>query len=408
MNDFVLSAEQLAIRDCVREFVTRELKPLALDPNRLEAGRRLLGSETVQRASRLGLRTLGLAEELGGAGANHVTSCLVAEELAVGDVDVATVFAETSALAGLLFHGMTPAQRDRFLPRFLTDDDYHLAFVSCASELDAALGPNYHRDVDPTPTIDVHAVRFGGGELIVNGRQNGIANAPLARLFAVQAMEQGDAQSGPIVVLLPRDMPGLAVEACAHAWLHGACGNVVLSDCRVPAENIVVASGNHRLGSTTQSADYSILQQQAINLGIGRAAFEAAIDYAKLRVQGGRPIVEHQAIGAKLAEMAIKLEVARNTIWRAAWTLDHGEAASEPSRLQALLPLFARVFTSEAVLTIAKEAAEIFGAMGVMRDMPLQKYVHDAHVCLYSGIGNREAKLRIAEALADYRRTRGG
>ena len=145
-----------------------------------------------------------------------------------------------------------------------------------------------------------------------------------------------------------------------------------------------------------------------LNLGIGRAAYEAALDYAHLRVQGGRPIIEHQAIATKLAEIAIKLEVARAVIWQAAWASDHPAAFADRSLPDLPLQTMAQVFTSEMMLKAAKDAAEVFGAMGVMRDMPLQKYVHDARVCLHSGDGNSDARLRIAEVLAGYRRASSG
>src|SRR5450830_473313 len=145
-------------------------------------------------------------------------------------------------------------------------------------------------------------------------------------------------------------------------------------------------------------------QEQALNLGIGRAAYEAALEYARLRVQGGRRIIEHQAIGTKLAEIAISLEVARNAVWQAAYAADHPDAIADRSLSDLPLQIIAKVFTSGAVYRAAKDAAEVFGAMGVMRDMPLQKYVHDALVCLHSGDGNSDAKLRIAEALAGFRR----
>jgi alkylation response protein AidB-like acyl-CoA dehydrogenase len=143
---------------------------------------------------------------------------------------------------------------------------------------------------------------------------------------------------------------------------------------------------------------------QALNLGIGRAAYDAALDYAHLRVQGGRPIIEHQAMGTKLADMAIRLEMARAAVWQAAWAADHAEGYADRSLPDLPLQAVAQVFTSEAIMRVTKDAAEIFGAMGVMRDMPLQKYIHDARVCLHSGDGNSDARLRIAEHIAVYRR----
>jgi alkylation response protein AidB-like acyl-CoA dehydrogenase len=146
---------------------------------------------------------------------------------------------------------------------------------------------------------------------------------------------------------------------------------------------------------------------QALALGIGRAAYEAALDYAKLRVQGGRPIVQHQAIGAKLAAIAIRLEVARASVWRAAWASDHPDAVADRSLPDLPLATVAEAYTGEAVLEAVKDAAECFGAMGVMRDMPLHKYVRDGRVCLHSGDGASDARLKLAEVLAGFRRPAG-
>jgi alkylation response protein AidB-like acyl-CoA dehydrogenase len=171
----------------------------------------------------------------------------------------------------------------------------------------------------------------------------------------------------------------------------------------VPADNLLSDEAADLLTRDETSGHGNALMQ-AVNLGIGRAAYEAALDYAKLRVQGGRPIVEHQAIGTKLAEIAIKLEVARAAVWQAAWACDHPEAYADRSLADLPLQTVARVFTAQAMFEAAKDAAEVFGAMGVMRDIPMQKYVHDARICLHHLTGNRDAKLRIAEALAGYRR----
>src|SRR5665213_1692864 len=250
MYNLHLSAEQLEIRDTVRDFVTREIKPAATKADRLDVQDRSLLTAQIDAASQLGLRTLALSEALGGAGADALTSCIVTEELAAGDA--------------------------------------------------AAL-------------------------------------------------------------LTGADMPGR--------------GNPLF---------------------------------QARNLGIGRAAYEAALDYAHLRGQGGRPIIEHQAIATKLAEIAIKLQVSRAAIWQAAWASDHTEAIADRSLSDLPLTTMTQVFVAEMMLKAVKDAAEVFGAMGVMRDMPLQKYVNDARVCLHSGDGNSDAKLRIAEVLAGYRRATNG
>src|SRR6266705_6539949 len=121
MFDLHLSAEQLESRDAVRDFVAREVKPVALAPGRLEPFEKPLLTELLDQASRMGLRTLALSEDRGGAGADNLTCCIVTEELAAGDPDVASVLAQTATLAQALFDRlMTAEQRARFLPPFLT------------------------------------------------------------------------------------------------------------------------------------------------------------------------------------------------------------------------------------------------------------------------------------------------
>jgi len=402
MYSLHLSAEQLEIRDTVREFVTHEVRPVMLKADRLDACDRTLPLALLDKISQLGLRTLTLAEEDGGAGADQLTACIVTEELAAGDADIAATLAETSRLAKIVFgRGMTKPQRDRLLPLFAGNERCQLAFARHEADADDRLGANYHRPLAPGNDIKTTAVR-SGDEWIVNGVKDCVANAPLAGLFAAAVKVPG--RHGTSIIAVPADAPGVSIRAHDHAWRHGTCGEVSFKDCRVPADNLLSEEAAGLLDSDQTSGHGSALMQ-AVALGVGRAAYEAALDYAKLRVQGGRPIAEHQAIGTKLAEIAVKLEVVRGAVWQAAWAADHPDAYADRSLADLPLQTIAQVFTAQAMLEAAKDSAEIFGAMGVMRDMPMQKYVHDARVCLHSGDSSREAKLRIAEALTGYRRT---
>ncbi len=398
MFNLHLSPEQLEIRDTVRDFVAREVKPVALKPQRLEAFEKPLLTALLEQSSGMGLRTLALSEERGGAGADNITCCIVTEELAVGDPDIAAVLAQTSLLGRLFERLMTPEQRKCFLPPLLKDDRFHLAFAEREHGSETALGVNYHRPGATEPVIGTTAAR-AGDEWVINGAKNCVANAPVAKLFAVQASTAG----GVSTLLVPRDTAGLSVRAQEGHWFHGSCGEVVFENCRVPVENLLGAEGSP-LTDGLEAQGRGSPQFQALNLGIGRAAYEAALDYAQLRVQGGRRIVEHQAIGAKLADMLMKLELARAAIWRAAWASDHPEAIADRSLPDLPLQTVAQIFTARAMLEVATDAAECFGAMGVMRDLPLQKYIHDARVCLHSGDGGADATLRLAEALAGWRR----
>jgi butyryl-CoA dehydrogenase len=401
MYNLHLSAEQLEIRDTVREFVSQEVKPVALKADRLDIRDRSLLTDVLDQASKMGLRALALSEGRGGAGADALTSCIVTEELAAGDADIAAILTETSRLAHLLFdRAMNDAQRDVFLDKFLGDDRYHLALADHEPGTDTRLGVNYHRPVSIEATVTTTAAKAGDG-WVINGVKDCIANAPIAGLFAVTVAVPG--RTGAGVLLVPAGTSGLNVEARDNPWQHGVCGAVVFKDCKVPAGNLLGDDAAALLTSSDVPGHGAPLYQ-ALNIGIGRAAYEAALDYAHLRVQGGRPLIEHQAIATKLANAVISLEVARATVWQAAWASDHPEAAADRSLPDLPLQAITQVFTSEAMMKTAKDCAEIFGAMGVMRDMPLQKYIHDARVCQYTGDGNSEARLRLAEVIAGYRR----
>jgi alkylation response protein AidB-like acyl-CoA dehydrogenase len=401
MYNLRLSPEQLEIRDTVRDFVESEVKPVTLKAERLDVRDRTLPMALLDQASQMGLRALALSEERGGAGADTLTGCLVAEELAAGDADVAATLTETSRLAGLLFdRAMTDAQREQFLSAFLANHRCHLAFALREPGSDSRLGANYHRPQAAETAIRTTAGPAGGGGLIVNGEKDCVANAPIAGLFAVLVQMPG--RPTPSVLVVPADAAGVSVRAHDDPWQHGACGAVTFNDCRVPAGNLLGDAAAVLLSDSGNPL------AQAVNLGIGRAAYEAALDYAHLRVQGSRPLIEHQAIATKLAESAIRLDIARAAVWRAAWAHDHPDAVADRSLPDLPLQTIAQVFTSEAIMKVAKDCAEVFGAMGVMRDMPLQKYIHDARVCLHSGDGNSEAKLRLAERLAGYRRPAAG
>jgi alkylation response protein AidB-like acyl-CoA dehydrogenase len=404
MYNLHLSAEQLEIRDTVRDFVTQEVKPVTLKSSRLDACDRTLPLDVLDKASQMGLRTLALSEDLGGAGADTLTSCIVAEELATGDADVAATLTETAALGHILFDQMmSPEQRDRFLPPFLENDRFHLALADHEPDTEIELGVNYHRAVPVKPAVKTTAVRAGNREWVINGVKDCVANGPVAGLFAVTVQaDPGAGGNGTATILVPRDTPGLTVRETDDAlrWHHGSRAELEFKDCRVSAENLLATNGAGTIGRNWPHAP-------AMNLGIGRAAYEAALDYAQMRVQGGRRLIEHQAIGEKLAEIAIKLEVARNAIWQAAWASDHPDALADRSVSGLPLADIARVFTSEIVHQIAKDSAEVFGGMGVMRDMPLQKYIGDALIFLHSGAGNSDARLRIAEALVAFQRPAG-
>jgi alkylation response protein AidB-like acyl-CoA dehydrogenase len=406
MVSFQLSPEQQEFRDTVRDFVTREVKPVAIHPDRTQAADPHFPPAILEQASQMGLRTLSLSEAAGGAGADVLTSCVVAEELAVGDIGFAATLARTSELGRALFdEAMSEAQRKQFLAKFLEDDNFYLAYAGCDRNCDDGSW-NYHRADKAEVEIPVIAARQGG-DLVLNGTYEFVADAPLAKLIAVQV------RTDPLnaaIVLVPAGTAGMTVKETArlqavngeqyYRWFHGTGGAVAFKDCRVAAANVL--EGRKQLFGAAESGGRGSPLEQALNLGVGRAAYEAAVDYAKVRVQGGRHIVEHQAIGNFLAEMALRMETARNLVWKAAWAADNAGDYVNISELP--LQMAAKAYTSHAVHEVALMAMECFGGMGVMTDMPLAKYLHEALVFVHSDVSNATSKLRVAEAIAGFER----
>jgi alkylation response protein AidB-like acyl-CoA dehydrogenase len=415
MYSLQLSAEQLEIRDMLRDFVTREICPVTRHPDYLEHEDRRLPDALLEQVSKLGLRTLCLSESAGGSGADTLTACMALEELAAGDVDLAAIVARTLTLAPALFErAMTAEQRQRFLPDFLADDRYHLAFAAREPDDDRDFEWRYYRPFDHVPNYATTAVRDRRGDWIINGAKSLVLNAPLARLFAVQVATEPNRIA---TLLVPRGAPGLTVREHVRsqsgagpdgeplcAWYHGPRGDLTFSECRIPAANLLGREGASPFQENAGSLERGLPLADAIALGVGRAAYESAVDYAKVRVQGGKPIIEHQAIGTLLANVAIKLEAVRNMVWQAAWAADHPEAVADRSLSALPLRTMARVFASETIYQAVREAAEVFGGMGVMRDMPIQNNDRDALMLLYGDPSNSISKLRIAEALAGYER----
>lgn len=400
MISFQLSDEQREFRDAVREFVMNEVKPLAVNQNRLQAGPSPLPEILLAQAAHMGLRALTVSEAHGGAGASQVTACLVAEELATGDVGFAHTLMHTAQLAERLFDHLLPVdKRTQYLDAFLKDDAYHLAYAGEDIDNDDG-GWNYHRADVTTLNLPVTAVQQGGNWLL-NGVYPCVANAPLAKLLIVR-VKTGNTSSA--LLLAPAGNAGLSIGDAitpsslpSRRWYTGVAGSVQFKDCVIPAANVLPST----LVYGSQFGNHASAIMQALNLGIGRAAYEAAVDYAKLRVQGGRLIIEHQAIGTILAEVAIRLETARNLLWKAAWAADH---PLEENASTLPLQTVAQAYVAQAVQEATLLAAECFGAMGVMKDMTTPHYVNEARIFAHTGMSNATAKLRVAEAIAGFKR----
>ncbi len=401
MVDFQLTEEQLALRQMAREFVKREIKPIVKERERIEDPVKRFPWDIIKKASELGLRTLALPVEYGGGGAGYLTRTITLEELAVGDMGIAITFLLLWKFSPLLVTATTPEQRERFLRPFIEDDTFLICLASTEAESDK--GWDYFQPAYPPGSAPrTTARRDGNGDWVINGSKAFISNGGAAKLYLVVARtdpKKTGPTAGVSVFIVPADTPGFSVtrimDKCGHRLCHN--GELFFDNCRVPKGNLLGKEGEGRLIINTMTRRTSWFLDAACPLGVGRAAYEAALDYARERVQGAKPIIQHQAVGMLLADMAISLEAARNLVWKAAWIADHPEIEDV---FKSPLPPMAKVFAFEAGFRVAADAMHMMAGVGILRELPMEKYLRDTASFLHSSGTNEMLRLRLAELLA--------
>lgn len=392
--DFTLTEEQNRWRAIARDFAEQVIKPDMLRRDRLPTAEERIPWDWIRLADKLGLRTLGVPKVYGGVGADILTLCLVGEELAAGDLGFAVIMDQCWKMAHLFGEAMTPEQQKRFIPPFVREPTATLAI----GFTEAGAGSD-HQGYYDSPDIDFRttAVREGDS-YVINGTKRYVSNGCMAQLYFVVARTDPSKplREGGSVFVIPSDTPGFRAgffhEKSSQRLATN--GTFHLENCRVPAGNLLVGEGlmsrlraEFMWGSKAEAA--------ATALGVGRAAYEYAMQYARQRVQGGKPIVEQQAVAMMLAQMAMRLDAARVQIWKAAWLADRKQTEART------LGLLAKVNASETAFELCKLANEVLGGAAIMYDHPVEKYLRDASSFLHSDGTNQICLLRAAQGLAN-------
>jgi acyl-CoA dehydrogenase len=391
--DFTLTEEQARWRKVARDFAENVIKPDVMRRDRLPTAAERIPWDWIRQADALGLRTLGVPKAYGGAGVDILTMCLVGEELAVGDLGFAVIMDQCWKMAHLLGEAMTPEQQKRFIPPFVADPEATAAigFTEPGAGSD-------HQGYYDSPDIDFRTTAVRDGDsYVLNGTKRYVSNGCMAKLYFIVTRTDATKtlREGGSVFIVPSDTPGFRAgffhEKSSQRLATN--GTFHLENCRVPAGNLLVGEGlmsrlrgEYMWGSKAEAA--------ATALGVGRAAYEYALQYAKQRVQGGRPIVGLQAVAMMLAQMAMKIDAARTQIWKTAWLADRKQPEAR------VLGLLAKVNASETAFEACKLACEILGGASIMHDHPVEKYLRDAASFLHSDGTNQVCLLRAAEGLA--------
>ena len=353
------------IRDTVRAFARAELAPHAARWDREHAFPR----EAVRGLAELGVLGVVVPERWGGAGLDYVSLAVAMEEIAAGDGATSTIVGvQNSVVCGPIAAFGTDAQKERYLVRLARGE---LLGCFCLTE------PHVGSDA---ASITTRAERRGE-DYVLNGVKQFITtgkNADVAIVFAVTDASAG--KRGISAFIVETRTPGFVVTRVEEKLGQRASdtAQITLEDCVVPAVNRLGAEGDgYRIALANLEAGRIGIGAQAV--GMARAALEAACSYARDRIAFGKPIIEHQAVAFRLADMATRIEAARALVLHAASLRDAGE----PCLKEACM---AKLFASEMAETVCSDAIQIHGGYGYVSDFPVERIYRDVRVCqIYEG-----------------------
>ena len=376
----ILSEEQRLIRDTLRDFAREQLAPNAADWDR----HAIFPREALAALAELGVWGMVVPERWGGAALDYVSLAVALEEIAAGDGATSTILSvQNSLICGILNRYGSDAQKDRWLKGATTGS---LLGCFCLTE------PHVGSDA---AAIKTRAVKTETGWML-NGVKQFITsgkNAQIAIVFAVTDPAAG--KKGISCFCVPTDTKGYVVARIEDKLGQHASdtAQILFEDCHVGADCLLGNAGDgYRIALSNLEAGRIGIASQSV--GMARSALEAALRYAKERVAFGKPIIEHQAVNFRLADMATQIEVARQMVWHAASLRDAGEPCLKEASM-------AKLFASEMAERVCSDAIQIHGGYGVVADFPVERIYRDVRVCqIYEGASDIQ-RLVIGRAIAD-------
>ena len=374
-----------------RAFVHDVVAPVAADLDRRADPKDCFSWEIVEQGSAVGLRTLTLAREYGGAGASSLTTAMVIEELAKGDMGVSVVFAQVLKLIQAFQAAANDEQRARFLPQVKENPRFLMAIGITEPQNASNYIIPYNNPDAPYVTT---AVRNGKG-WVINGKKHFISNGNRAALYLLFAQtEPGKSLvEGSTCFLVERNTPGFTIGRVHDKMGERLANNAELlfDSCFVPEENVLGTVGRG-FDVLTTFFPASNAYAAASVLGVADAAYERSLRWTKERVQGGKRLIEHDMIAAELAEMRMLIDAARAYIHDAAWKCDNKECGWDPT-----LGALPKVFAAQTAWTVVTTALELHGGHGYMRDNGFEKLVRDAAAFSHSDGVNRTLFLKAGQ-----------
>ncbi len=363
--NFRLSEEHEMIRKMVRDFAKNEVAPTAAERDEEER----FDKGLFDKMAELGLTGIPWPEEYGGIGSDYVAYCIAVEELSrVCASTGVTLSAHTSLASWPIYKFGTEEQKQRYLRPLATGEKigaYGLTEPGSGSD-SGAMRTTARRD---------------GDDYILNGSKIFITNGGIADTYVVFALTDPEKkQRGTTAFIIEKDFKGFSVgkKEKKLGIRSSPTTEIIFEECRVPAENRLGEEGDgFKIAMMTLDGGRNGIAAQAV--GIAQGALDAATEYAKERIQFGKPISAQQGVGFKLADMATSVEAARLLTYQAAWLESQGLPYGKESAMSKL-------FAGDAAMRVTTEAVQIFGGYGYTKDYPVERFMRDAKITqIYEG-----------------------
>lgn len=381
MIDFDMTDEQKSMRDLAHRFAEKDIRPIAAEADEKEE----VPWEALNKAAQAGLTSYFVPEKYGGGGADTLTHMLISEEIAWGCAGVATILGGSSLCTTPILLGGNEDQKAIHLEKFC---DASRAVLGAFALTEPSAGS------DAASLIT--EARRDGRNYVINGYKCFITNSGIADLYVVFATTDISRGAGGISAFVvdgktPGIVPGNKEKKMGIRASHTA--TLAFEDVRVPVENRLGEEGEgFKIAMRTFETTRAHIA--ATSVGLARAAFEYATQYARERIQFGKPIIQHQAVAFMLADMAMQIDAARLLVWRAARLADQGKPCAYESSL-------AKAFAADMAMKVTTDAVQVLGGYGYIREFPVEKWMRDAKIMqIYEGTSQIQ-RLIIGRALAE-------
>ena len=385
LMDFSLTDEQQHLRRTVREFAEGEIAPHVMEWD--EASQ--FPAEIVPKLAEMGFLGVIFPEKFGGAGMGYVEYAIIIEELSRVDGSVGIIVAAHNSLCTnhILKFG-TEAQKQKYVTPLALGKK-----LGCWSLTEPEAGS----DAGGTRTV----AKKQGDCWVLNGAKTFTTNGHHADVCVAMAVtDAAKKHHGISAFIIEKGTPGFRPGKKENKLGLRASdtSEVVFTDCRVPAENLLGEEGEGFVNSL-QILDGGRISIASLGLGMAQGAYECSVRYAKQRKQFGKPISDFQAIQFKLADMAAQIDAARLLTYRAAWLADRAIASGDPDARITRESSMAKLYAGEAAVRVANEAVQIHGGYGFTKDYPAEKFYRDVKLCTIGEGTSEIQRLVIARQL---------